>query len=241
MHALDYGVGNGRLTSVQRGISMQVSVENTSALERRMTIGVPAERIEAEVNKRLQQTAQKAKIPGFRPGKVPMSVIRQRYEADARQEALGNVVQSSFYEAVVEQKLNPAGAPSIEPKKYKKGNDYMQRNAYLVEDVIKWVNSVKQGTQQNVVLGQSMGGVIARYALRDMENQLASTGNQTWNHKTNLYISHDAPHQGANMPLSIQYFARHLIDQFVSTPLGDMNINMSNSGGNVSISDWHQQ
>ena len=120
---------------------------------------------------------------------------------------------------------------------FKKGNDYMQRNAYLVEDVIKWVNSVKQGTQQNVVLGQSMGGVIARYALRDMENQLASTGNQTWNHKTNLYISHDAPHQGANMPLSIQYFARHLIDQFVSTPLGDMNINMSNSGGNVSISD----
>ena len=102
---------------------MQVSVENTSALERRMTIGVPAERIEAEVNKRLQQTAQKAKIPGFRPGKVPMSVIRQRYEADARQEALGNVVQSSFYEAVVEQKLNPAGAPSIEPKVFEKGKD----------------------------------------------------------------------------------------------------------------------
>ncbi|WP_277395339.1 trigger factor family protein, partial [Pseudomonas viridiflava] len=47
---------------------MQVSVENTSALERRMTIGVPAERIETEVNKRLQQTARKAKIPGFRPG-----------------------------------------------------------------------------------------------------------------------------------------------------------------------------
>jgi len=120
---------------------------------------------------------------------------------------------------------------------FKKGNDYMQRNAYLVEDVIKWVNSVKQGTQQNVVLGQSMGGVIARYALRDMENQLASTGNQNWNHKTNLYISHDAPHQGANMPLAIQYFARHLVDQFVSTPLGDMNINLSGTGGAVSISD----
>ncbi|WP_300726171.1 trigger factor [Pseudomonas sp.] len=102
---------------------MQVSVENTSALERRMTIGVPAERIEAEVNKRLQQTAQKAKIPGFRPGKVPMSVIRQRYEADARQEALGNVIQASFYEAVVEQKLNPAGQPSVEPKVFEKGKD----------------------------------------------------------------------------------------------------------------------
>ncbi|TDV45107.1 trigger factor [Pseudomonas graminis] len=102
---------------------MQVSVENTSALERRMTIGVPAERIESEVNKRLQQTARKAKIPGFRPGKVPMSVIRQRYEDGARQEALGDLIQATFYEAVVEQKLNPAGAPSVEPKTFEKGKD----------------------------------------------------------------------------------------------------------------------
>lgn len=99
---------------------MQVSVENTSALERRMTIGVPAERIETEVNKRLQQTARKAKIPGFRPGKVPMSVIRQRYEDGARQEALGDLIQATFYEAVVEQKLNPAGAPAVEPSRSKK-------------------------------------------------------------------------------------------------------------------------
>ncbi|ATR83951.1 trigger factor [Pseudomonas defluvii] len=102
---------------------MQVSVENTSALERRMTIGVPAERIETEVNKRLQQTARRAKVPGFRPGKVPMSVIRQRYEDAARQEALGDLIQATFYEAVVEQKLNPAGAPAVEPKVFEKGKD----------------------------------------------------------------------------------------------------------------------
>ncbi|MEG1816871.1 trigger factor [Pseudomonas sp.] len=102
---------------------MQVSVENTSALERRMTIAVPAERVESEVNKRLQQTARRAKVPGFRPGKVPMSVIRQRYEDAARQEAFGDLVQASFYEAVVEQKLNPAGAPAVEPKSFEKGGD----------------------------------------------------------------------------------------------------------------------
>lgn len=102
---------------------MQVSVESTSALERRLTIGVPAERIESEVNKRLEQTARRAKIPGFRPGKVPMSVIRQRYEDAARQEALGDVIQATFYEAVVEQKLKPAGAPSVEPKVFEKGRD----------------------------------------------------------------------------------------------------------------------
>jgi trigger factor len=100
---------------------MQVSVETTSALERRMTVGVPAERIETEVNKRLQQTARRAKVPGFRPGKVPMSIIRQRYEDSARQEALGDLIQATFYEAVVQEKLNPAGAPSVEPKVFEKG------------------------------------------------------------------------------------------------------------------------
>ncbi len=100
---------------------MQVSVENTSNLERRMTVGVPAERVESEVEKRLKQTARHAKIPGFRPGKVPMSVIRQRYEGSARQEALGEVVQATFYEAVAGEKLNPAGLPDIEPKPFEKG------------------------------------------------------------------------------------------------------------------------
>jgi len=104
-------------------MSMQVSVESTSALERRMTVGVPVERVENEVNKRLQQTARRAKVPGFRPGKVPMSVIRQRYEGSARQEVLGDLIQSTFYEAVLEQKLNPAGAPSVEPKVFEKGKD----------------------------------------------------------------------------------------------------------------------
>jgi trigger factor len=123
MHALDLGPETAGLMSVQRGLSMQVSVENTSALERRMTVGVPVERIETEVNKRLQQTARRAKVPGFRPGKVPMSVIRQRYEDAARQEALSDLIQSTFYEAVVEQRLNPAGAPAVEPKTFEKGKD----------------------------------------------------------------------------------------------------------------------
>ena len=102
---------------------MQVSVENTSVLERRMTIGVPVERIESEVDKRLQQQARRAKVPGFRPGKVPMSVIRQRYESSARQEVLGDLIQSTFYEAVVQEKLNPAGSPAVEPKVFEKGKD----------------------------------------------------------------------------------------------------------------------
>lgn len=103
---------------------MQVSVETISGLERRMTVGIPAERIENEVTKRLQQTARRARVDGFRPGKVPMSVIRKRFGASARQEVIGEVIQSSFYEAIVQEKLNPAGAPSVEPKELDEGKDF---------------------------------------------------------------------------------------------------------------------
>jgi len=103
---------------------MQVSVETTSGLERRMTVGIPADRIESEVNKRLQQTASRAKVDGFRPGKVPMSVIRKRFGGSARQEVMGEVIQSSFYEAIMQEKLNPAGAPSVEPKQLEEGKDF---------------------------------------------------------------------------------------------------------------------
>ncbi len=100
------------------------------------------------------------------------------------------------------------------------GTDYLQRNAYALEEVIHWVNQRKAlagSVEPNVVWGQSMGGVIARYALRDMENR--GEVHDTW-----LYISQDAPHQGANVPIGFQYAVRHLIDQFIDTPLGDFSI-----------------
>lgn len=102
---------------------MQVSIETTSALERRLTIGVPAERVENEVNARLQRAAQNVRIPGFRPGKVPMKIVRQRFGEGVRQEVLGEVLNQSFVEAVQQQQLRPAGRPSIEPKSLEAGKD----------------------------------------------------------------------------------------------------------------------
>jgi hypothetical protein len=99
------------------------------------------------------------------------------------------------------------------------GVDYMQRNAYVLEEVIKWVNEVKVGDEQNVVLGQSMGGVIARYALSDMEARGEI-------HDTRLFISQDAPQQGANMPLSYQFMYRHLTNQYIQSPVGFVNENI---------------
>jgi trigger factor len=102
---------------------MQVSIETTSSLERRLTVGVPAERVEGEVDSRLQKASKDVRIPGFRPGKVPMKVMRQRFGAGIRQEVLGEVVSQSFQEAVQQEKLRPAGQPSIEPKSLEPGKD----------------------------------------------------------------------------------------------------------------------
>jgi len=102
---------------------MQVSVETTSGLERRLTVGVPAERVENEVNNRLQRAAKNIRLDGFRPGKVPMKVIKQRFGAGVRQEVLGEVMSQSFYEAVNQENLRPAGQPSIEPRKMDEGAD----------------------------------------------------------------------------------------------------------------------
>lgn len=96
---------------------MQVSIETTTGLERRMTITVPAARVDSEVNERINKAARTVRMDGFRPGKVPLAVVRKRFGASIRQEALGDLIRDSFYEAVTQEKLNPAGFPTIESVK----------------------------------------------------------------------------------------------------------------------------
>jgi trigger factor len=93
---------------------MDVTVESTGALERRMRVELPIEPIEQQVDSRLKSVGRTAKIKGFRPGKVPAKIIRQRYGKQVREEVLGDVLQKSYTEAVTQQKLNPAGGPKIE-------------------------------------------------------------------------------------------------------------------------------
>lgn len=102
---------------------MQVSVETTEGLERRLTITVPAESVDSAVKSRLQQLAKTQRINGFRPGKVPVSVIKKRYGQAVRQEVAGEVMQRNFFEAVMQEKLNPAGMPTFELKTDKDGQD----------------------------------------------------------------------------------------------------------------------
>ena len=95
---------------------MQVSVEATTSIERRLTVTVPAEQVDSAVDKKVNETAKTIRIDGFRPGKVPTKVVKKRYGASIRQDVLGDVIQSSYFEALQQEKLKPAGMPNIEPK-----------------------------------------------------------------------------------------------------------------------------
>lgn len=103
---------------------MQVSVETTSSIERRVTIGVPAEQIEKEVEQRLQQTARTVRLNGFRPGKVPPKVVKKRFGAQVRQEVIGELMRNSYIEALGKEGISPVGYPKFEPKQTEEGKDF---------------------------------------------------------------------------------------------------------------------
>ena len=102
---------------------MQVSVESISKLERRMRVAVPAERVATEIAARLKNISRTARLNGFRPGKAPLTVIRRQFGAQVHREVIGELLQSSFAEAVTEKKLSPAGNPRIEPQSMDEGQN----------------------------------------------------------------------------------------------------------------------
>ncbi|CNJ05046.1 trigger factor [Yersinia aldovae] len=103
---------------------MQVSVETTQGLGRRVTITVAADSIEKAVKSELVKAAKNVRIDGFRKGHVPMNIVEQRYGASVRQDVLGSLMQRNFVDAIIKEKINPAGAPNYVPGEYKEGEDF---------------------------------------------------------------------------------------------------------------------
>ncbi|RZQ56427.1 trigger factor [Pseudidiomarina tainanensis] len=102
---------------------MQVSVKTTQGLERRATITVPADVIENEVKRLLKDEYRNRRINGFRKGKVPPNVLQKLYGKEARARAASNLMQSKYFEAMMQEKINPVGMPAIEPKVNEEGKD----------------------------------------------------------------------------------------------------------------------
>ena len=93
---------------------MQVSIETLEGLGRRMTVQIPSARVTEAVEKKLRDLSKTVRIDGFRPGKVPLKVVQQKYGGHVRQEVIGDVIESSYREALIRENVRPAGMPSIE-------------------------------------------------------------------------------------------------------------------------------
>jgi len=102
---------------------MQTSLENLGQLERRLNVAVPLDAIDNEVAKRLARLAKNVKIPGFRPGKVPMKMVAQQYGPQVRSDVISDTVQATFNDAIRDQNLRIAGYPRIEPKAPEPGSE----------------------------------------------------------------------------------------------------------------------
>ena len=93
---------------------MQVSIEALEGLERKMTVQIPSERVSEAVEKKLRDLSKTVRVDGFRPGKVPLKVVQQKFGGHVRQEVIGDVIESSYREALAQEHVRPAGTPSID-------------------------------------------------------------------------------------------------------------------------------
>ncbi len=152
---------------------MQVSVESSEGLERRMTVELPAEQVNEEVEKRLKNIARSAKVDGFRPGKVPLSVIRKRYLEQVLMEVHGELIQSSYFEALGQEKLQPAGDPVIEPVQKEPGEGFGYTAIFEVMPEIKLGD----------VSGQTIKRPVAEVTEEDVSQMIDKLRKQrtTWN------------------------------------------------------------
>ena len=112
-------------------------VKSISEIKKEMIIEIPSELIEENINKRLFSIGKKAKIKGFRPGKIPSNVVKQHYGNEARQEALSDLIQKSYSEAIAEKEFRPVGQPLIEPIENKKNNNFLYKAIFEILPAIK--------------------------------------------------------------------------------------------------------
>lgn len=111
---------------------MQVSIETTKGLERKLTVQVPSAEFEEQVSSRLKELAGKVKIDGFRPGKVPLSVVKKRFSHGVRDEVANEVVKETLFEAIQQQKMSPAAQPFVEPQTLEAGKDFVYTATFEV-------------------------------------------------------------------------------------------------------------
>jgi trigger factor len=150
---------------------MQVSVESIGKLERRMQVQVPAERVSQEIAARLKNISRTARLNGFRPGKAPLKVIRQQFGGQVHREVIGELLQSSYAEAVSQKQLTPAGSPRIEPQSMDEGQDlkYVATFEVFPELVLQPLESLEVDRVTAEVTESDIDAMIERLRKQQMK------------------------------------------------------------------------
>lgn len=176
---------------------MQVSVEATSELSRKMTVTVSEEKISQQVNSKLQSLSGNVKIDGFRPGKVPQAVIKKRYGQQVREEVVSDLIQSSFYDAVRDEKLNPAGAPQIKANKIAEGEglEYEATFEIIPEFVLMPLETLEVKQFTSKVDESDIDRMVDR--LRDQKKTWETVDRKSKS-EDRIVISFEGVHEGEN-------------------------------------------
>jgi len=141
---------------------MQVSVEKTSELSRKMTVSVPEEVVQEKMAARLKSLARSVKIDGFRPGKVPQHVVEKMYGDRVRGEIAGDLIQSTYFEALQDQNLRPAGHPHIHPTDEAEGFKYTAEFEVYPEISLEGVERVEVSRPVASVQDADVDGMIEK-------------------------------------------------------------------------------
>jgi len=160
---------------------MQVSVESIGKLERRMQVQVPAERVSEEIAARLKTISRTARLKGFRPGKAPLKVIRQQFGSQIHREVIGELLQSSYAEAVTQKQLTPAGSPRIEPQTMDEGQDlkYIATFEVFPEVVLQPMDSLEVDRVTAEVTEGDIDAMIERLRKQQMKYSAVNRGAAT--------------------------------------------------------------
>ena len=139
---------------------MQVTVETTQGLERRMRVEIPEEKVKGEVDRRLGDLARSVRIPGFRPGKAPVKVVARRFGRQVRDEVVGGILQESLVDALSQEQLRPAAAPRIAPLETAAGVSYTATFDVLPEIALPHFESIKIAQPAAAVLNEDVDRML---------------------------------------------------------------------------------
>ncbi|GFO72594.1 trigger factor [Bathymodiolus japonicus methanotrophic gill symbiont] len=158
---------------------MEVSVEKTSELSRKMIVNIAEDVVQSKVNERLKSLAREVKIDGFRPGKVPQKVVQKMYGARVREEITGDLIQENYVQALQDNDLRPAGMPHIEPVESDEGFTFSAVFEVYPDFSLDAVETVEVNKPVSSVEASDVDAMIAKLVEQNKSWQPSGQDSQT--------------------------------------------------------------